>query len=40
MKWVEDDRELELVEGAVLWRRVRDLVDKGDAVSDLGRCGS
>ena len=39
-KWADDDKEFELREGAVLAPDVGDLVDEGDAVSDLGRDGN
>lgn len=37
---MEDDKGMELVEGLVLVLRGRDVVDDGDAVSDLGKAGS
>lgn len=39
-RWVDDVRGVELDDGPVLARRVGDLSDEGDAVSDLGRGGS
>lgn len=39
-KWEDNDSEFKLGEGPVLAASVGDLVDEGDAVSDLGREGS
>lgn len=39
-RWVDEVKGVELDDGSVLGRRVGDLSDDGDAVSDLGRGGS